>query len=235
MHELPINMFDLIVLTVIGLSALLSFFRGLFKEIFSLAGWAVAAVVSLRFVEPVSRIIKPHVGSDVVASGIASVGLFFTTLVLISILSGMLLKYLKPAAKIGLIDNLGGLAFGVARGALIVILGYFIMSIVVGEKNYPVWLNKSHSKPYVERCTQWMKEFAPEYLDKLTGKKSLGADTQKQLEGIADHMGDPKANEPRKISVDDTDQEIKDESKKLPSFEDLQQRIKQENESNNVR
>lgn len=233
-HNLPLNLFDLIVLTVVGLSALLSFFRGLFKEVFSLAGWAVAAVVTLRFLEPVSHLLKPHVGSDVVASGIASVGLFFITLVLISIVSGIIIKYIKPGAKVGLIDNLGGLAFGVARGALIITLGYFIMSIVVGEKNYPVWINQSYSKPYVERSATWMKEFAPEYLEKLTGKKSMGAEITTPLESVADRLGSGK-DKSAPQAVSDTGRDMKEESQKMPSFEDLQQRIKQENESGNVR
>lgn len=227
-HEIPINMFDLIVLTVIGLSSLLSFFRGLFKEVFSLAGWAVAAIITLRFLEPVSTILKPHVGSDVVTSGIASVGLFFTTLIIISIISGIILKYLRPGARIGNIDNLGGLAFGIARGVLIVTLGYFITSVVVGEKNYPDWMQHSYTRPYVERSTRWMKEFAPEYLEKLTGNKILTEEINK----ASDAQEKPAKPQP---TTDDTDQEIKDESQPMPSFEDLQKRIKQENENHNVR
>ncbi len=232
MQDLPINMFDIIVLTVVGLSALLSFFRGLFKEVFSLSGWAVAAVVSLRFLEPAANYIKPHVGSAPIATGIAAVGLFFITLVLISILSGLLLKVLKPAAKIGLIDNLGGLAFGVARGALIVVLGYFIMSIVVGEKNYPKWITEAYSKPYVERGAQELKDFAPEYLDKLTGKKpgekTLGDEAEKHLNTVIEHM--ERTKDATVDQVRDTEEKMQNESDKMPSFEDLQQRIRQENE-----
>jgi membrane protein required for colicin V production len=234
--ELSLNMFDMIVLTVIGLSALLSFYRGFLREIFSLAGWVVAAVVTLRFLEPASAMVKPHVGSDVVASGIASVGLFFITLIGISVASGLILKVLKPAAKIGLFDNLAGLAFGVARGVLIIALGYFIMTIVLAEKNYPEWIKASLSKPYVEQVVVVLKDLTPEYLDKLTkpGKEGegLGEGLEKGLETLkekTDVLREKTAGEAEN-AADDLDAALKEEAERLPTMEDLQQRMRDENE-----
>jgi membrane protein required for colicin V production len=229
--EITLNMFDLIVATVIGLSALLSFFRGFLREIFSLAGWAVAAIVTLRFLEPASGFVKPHVGSEVMASGIAAVGLFFITLVLVSVVSGLVLKFLKPAAKIGLFDNLAGLAFGVARGVLIIALGYFMMSVVIAEKNYPDWIKTSASKPYVERCTHWIAEFAPAYLDKIAGSKDKGELSEETKKGVDALIQTFDSGKERIVEgAEDAAQTIEEKSSELPSMEDLQQRIKEENE-----
>ena len=235
MTETALNMFDLIVLTVIGLSALLSFFRGFLREVFSLAGWVAASIITLRFLKPAAAYVRPHVGSEVVASGIASVGLFFITLILISIVTGMILKFLKPAAKIGLFDNLVGLCFGVARGILIVALGYFIMTIVLAEKDYPKWVKESKSRPHVAKAAKLIGDLTPEYLDKLTKGGSKDASDEDLGEAAKKSVNDmlkkiDKTRDGAVSTVDEVTDDIDEETRKIPTIEDLQKRIKEENE-----
>lgn len=235
MTEITLNMFDLIVLTVVGLSALLSFFRGFLREVFSLAGWLVASVVTLRYLKPAAAFVRPHVGSEVVASGIASVGLFFITLILISIVTGMILKFLKPAARIGLFDNLVGLCFGVARGVLIVALGYFIMTIVLAEKDYPKWVKDAYSRPYVAQVARFIGELTPAYLDKLTKggtKDSADGDLGEAAKQSVNEMLKKidKTRDGAVSTVDEVTDDIDEEARKIPTIEDLQKRIKEENE-----
>lgn len=226
MAEITLNMFDIIVLTVVGLSALLSFFRGFLREFFSLAGWAVAAAATLRFLKPATAYVRPHVGSDVVASGIASIGVFVITLVLVSILTGMILKFLKPAAKIGLFDNLAGLCFGVARGVLIIALGYFLMSVVIAEKDYPKWVREAYSRPYVAQAAKFIADLAPEYLDKIANKDESKRDIDEMMKGV------DRTRDRVKTGADEAAKNIEDEANKIPSMQDLQRRIKEENERN---
>jgi membrane protein required for colicin V production len=231
MTETALNMFDLIVLTVIGLSALLSFFRGFLREVFSLAGWLAASVVTLRFLKPAATYVRPHVSSEVVASGIASVGLFFITLILISIVTGMILKFLKPAARIGLFDNLVGLCFGVARGVLIVALGYFIMTIVLAEKNYPKWIKESYSRPYVAQVARFIGDLTPQYLDKLTKEPTDGDLGEAAKQSVNEMLKKiDKTREGAVSTVDEVTDDIDEEARKIPTIEDLQKRIKEENE-----
>ncbi|MES2985469.1 MAG: CvpA family protein [Pseudomonadota bacterium] len=217
MAEVSLNMFDLGVLIIVGLSALLSFYRGFFSEVLSLASWLVASYIALRFAPFVTQFIAPHIKSEQIAFGIASVGLFFTSLILISIATGMLLKFLKPAAKVGLFDNLMGLCFGAARGILIVAVGYFILSIVMVEKDYPAVVKQSVSRPYIAQVSKTIATFAPSYLDSLDGKG-------KKKPAAAETGGTPKVIYP----------DSKNDSS-IPSLEDLQKRIHEENEKNNVR
>jgi membrane protein required for colicin V production len=204
--EESFNLFDVAVVVIIGLSALLSFYRGLVREILSLSGWVVASLTALTFLEPATKFLKPFISNEAVAVGVASISLFFITLILFSIVTGLIVKVLKIGDKVGLFDNLGGLAFGVARGLLIVSIGYFIMGIVVNEKDSPKWLKEAKTRPFVAQTSTYIAKVAPDYLSAATKEKDkLAEKTKKAVEENQD-----KSN--------------------LPTMEELQQRIRDENE-----
>ncbi|MDX2094409.1 MAG: CvpA family protein [Alphaproteobacteria bacterium] len=223
MSDISLTLFDFGVLFVVGLSALLSFFRGFLREFISLAAWLGASVITLRTLPMVSHYLEPRVGSTVVASGIAAVAIFFTTLIAISMVSGLLLKLLKPGAKVGLFDNLAGLCFGVARGVLIVAIAYFIMGIVLLEKDFPKAVTASQARPYIARVATWVGTLTPSALDAVTAAPPGTADAPpaKVVKTIDDAVDDlPDADTPEDS---------------MPSIEDLKQRIREENEKNDVR
>ncbi|PZP85812.1 MAG: hypothetical protein DI582_04710 [Azospirillum brasilense] len=176
MVETSLNMFDLIVACVIGLSALLSFFRGFIREILSLGAWAGAAVITLYAFPHVAEWVQPKVNNTMVASGLAAMGTFMGSLIIISIVNGILLKYVKTGSDVGVFDNVLGLGFGVARGALLVSIAYFIMSVVIREEDYPEWVKTAVSKPYVEDAAKWVATIAPNYLDDISPLKPEDGD-----------------------------------------------------------
>ncbi len=235
---MELNLFDLGVLIIVGLSALLSFYRGFVREMLSLGGWMVASLVTLRFLEPATAYIKPQIKSEVIASGIAAVGLFFITLIVISIVANLLVKFLKPGDRVGLLDNLAGLVFGVARGMLIVAIGFFIMDMVTSGK-HPDVVKDAISRPYVEASAKWLKTIAPDYLDKVTkGKESEGDDdlgeaSKKKVNDLIKKLD--KTRDAAVKKVDEATDELDEKSEELPSMEDLQKRIREENEKSDVR
>ena len=214
-------MVDLGVLTVIGLSGLMAFFRGFVREFISLASWVGASYVTLRTLPIVSKYVEPEVGSPVIATGIAAVAIFFTTLILISIVTGLFLKLLKPAAKVGLFDNLLGLGFGVARGTLMVAIAYYIMGIVIVEKDFPEAVKEAKSRPYIAQAATWVGTLTPTALNAITDKNPINTDALKQS---ADTVG--KALDDGAAALPDDDAI----SNNRPSIEDLQQRLREENE-----
>ncbi len=235
------NLFDLGIAIVIGVSALLSFYRGFIREIFSLGGWVVASLATLTFLEPATRWVKPHVGSAAVASGIAAIGLFFLTLILFSIVTGLIFKILKPGEKVGLLDNLVGLSFGVARGVLMVAIGFFILTkFFTNEKDYPKMVQQSFARPYAEKAATWIATLAPDYLDKILAAESgtkkpriekndpNSSKFRELIQGMEKKPSPILTKNIETLNGGNTDEDMPDSA--LPSMEDLQQRIKQENE-----
>lgn len=220
MADISLNMVDLGVLIVIGLSALMAFFRGFVREFISLASWVGASYVTLRTLPIVSKYLEPQVGSPVIATGIAAVGIFFTTLIVISIITGLILKVLKPSAKVGLFDNLLGLCFGVARGTLIVAIAYYIMGIVIVENDFPKVVKEAKARPYIAEAAKWVGAFTPTALNAITDKKPINTDALKNSAAKAVKAIDEGAS-----TVIDEDTPTNN----MPSFEDLQQRLREEN------
>lgn len=178
MLETSLNIFDLIVLCVVGLSALLSFFRGFIREVLSLGAWVGASIITLYAFPYVAEWIGPQIKSPMVASGLGAMLTFMSALIVISIINGVLLKYVKTGSDVGLLDNMLGLVFGAARGGLLVAIGYFIMSVVLNEKDYPEWVQKAYSKPYAEKAAAWVAKVAPSYMNDISPLKKDNDDSE---------------------------------------------------------
>lgn len=214
MVETSLNMFDAGVLTIVGLSAILSFFRGFVREIMSLGAWAGAALITLYSFQRVSTWIEPQVGSAALAGGLAAIGVFITALIAISFFIRLLLKFLKTGSDVGVLDNMIGLLFGIARGVLLISIAYFVMTIVVNEKDYPDWVKEAKSRPYVAQSAEYVARIAPDYLSALTQKDGEEKDAE-------------KPSTLRKKLVKNAE----DIEEATPTIEDLQERIREENES----
>lgn len=180
MIEAQLNMFDLAVLGVIALSCLFAFFRGFVKEILSLGAWIGAGLVTIYLFPSVAEHLKPHFKSETVSAGVATLGLYIGSLIIFSIINMFIIKFIKQGKEIGMLDNLMGLMFGAFRGALIVSLGFFLLSIALPEKEYPDWLKKSITRPYVEKGAVLLAKAAPEYLREISSLQKKAADKAKK-------------------------------------------------------
>ncbi len=228
-----LNIFDLCVITVILLSAMVSFYRGFVREILSLGSWVGAAMISLYSFPAVSEWIEPQVKSAAIASGLASIGVFMIALVSLSILTGLMMKFVKASSELGYIDNMVGLAFGIGRGILLVSIGYFVMTLVMSEKDYPDWLEDSASQPYVAKTANWVAQLAPSYLDTITGTDSDDGTEGDATDNAAPIITQPQHNPAYTItpaSPASKEPLPDDETGAFPSFDALQQRM---NESGN--
>ena len=237
MVETSMNIFDLGVLIIVGLSALLSFFRGFVSEILSLGGWLVASVVTLRFLEPATEYLKPHIGNASISVAVASIGLFLLTLISFSLITGAIVKFLNLGERVGLLDNLIGLVFGVARGSLMVAIGFFVMTkFFTNEKDYPEAVKTAISRPYVEQCAALLGRLTPDTLDKIMDKKEDTSSDDiiddEDVEKSKKHMNEliQKWDKKAKDKLEEVVPEEDLPAASLPSIEDLQKRIKEENE-----
>jgi len=119
-------------LFILAISALLAYSRGFFREIMSIIGWVVAAVAAFVFapnVEPFVREI-PYVSqitsSNCEISMIGAFGLVFVAaLIVVSIFTPLISGAIQNSA-LGPLDQGLGFLFGLARGALLVIVALIV-------------------------------------------------------------------------------------------------------------
>jgi membrane protein required for colicin V production len=176
MIEAQLSIFDLVVISVLALSCLFAFFRGFVREILSLGAWIGAGLVTIYFFPEASKYLKPYFKSETVAAGFSALGLYIVSLIGFSMMNGLIMKFVKSGSDVGILDNLLGLFFGAFRGALIVSLGFFLLSLALPEKQYPEWLEKSATRPYVEQGAMLLAKVAPQYLRDISSLQKKAAD-----------------------------------------------------------
>ena len=111
--------FDLVIIVIIIISALISLVRGFVKESISLASWLVAGFIAFRYFAPLASLLEPYIESPTIQTGIA-----FSILFVCSLIVGAAVNFMASTmvAKTGLsgTDKSLGVVFGAARGVLIV-------------------------------------------------------------------------------------------------------------------
>lgn len=149
------NVVDWSIITVLGLSILLSLWRGFTREAISLAGWVAAFVIANMFVDELASLIAPWIvnvtGRYVVAYAI----LFAGTLVLAGILARFSVQVVR-ATGLTLLDRLMGTAFGFARGIIIVLVAVYILRHLAPPQNL-LWLDQAQLMPHLDMLAQWVQ------------------------------------------------------------------------------
>ena len=153
MANLPLTAFDVAVLVVVGgLGADLADARGDPRGAHaSRAGSAPAwspGTASATARELARQTIETAWLADAAAFGVA----FVVPLIGFKIVAAMLADRM-PGGSIGLVDRVAGLAFGAARGAVIVSAAYLGLTMAIAPEEQPAWVREALVLPYVRgRC-----------------------------------------------------------------------------------
>ncbi|MHA3980338.1 CvpA family protein [Halovulum sp. GXIMD14794] len=127
------------VLFVLAVSALLAYSRGFIREVLSIVGWVVAAVAAFVFapdVEPLMAeipVVSDVIGANCELGMIAAFGIVFVgALIIVSIFTPLISGAVQNSA-LGPLDQGLGFLFGIARGALLVIVALIVYDQLVAE------------------------------------------------------------------------------------------------------
>ncbi|MGY9046232.1 colicin V production CvpA [Puniceibacterium antarcticum] len=182
---------DGIVAAVIVLSALLAYSRGIVREFMAIAGWVAAGFLAFLFAPQVQPLVKelPVIGdflSDSCELSIiaAFAGVFTVALVVVSFFTPLFSSLVQRSALGGVDQGLGFL-FGVARGVLLVAVGFFVYSTVLTSQGVAM-IDDSRSAAVFTGLTQQIEEQNPE--------RALGWITT-QYEGLIGICDAPSADQ----------------------------------------
>jgi membrane protein required for colicin V production len=112
------HMIDLVLLSVIGLSALLGLFRGFVGIVVSTASWLLAGWASFQFGADAGLWLSDD-GSPTASEAFGGYALTFIGVLLIVGLVGMVLKSLVRSTDLSGTDRALGFGLGVLRGAFL--------------------------------------------------------------------------------------------------------------------
>jgi membrane protein required for colicin V production len=149
---------DYAVLGVLALSTAWGAWRGLVREVISLAGWVLAFVAANVFAEPLAEALAGWISNPDVRAIVAFVAVFVVVLTVVTLAAIALSKALKSSGLRGLDRTLGAL-FGVARGVLIVVL-FALVAGLTSFPQHPAW-TASWSGPMLGRTAVELKPWLP--------------------------------------------------------------------------
>ena len=147
------NWADWTIVAIIGVSSLISIKRGFVKEAISLAIWALAFFVAVAFDDRLAVLLEHLVDSASLRFMVSFAALFAATFVVGSMVNYLLGELVRMTGLSGA-DRLFGMAFGLARG-VIVIMALLIMLPMAFPVQQDQWWHQSLLIPQFLLIEQW--------------------------------------------------------------------------------
>lgn len=141
------NVFDQVLLGVLGLSVAVGLWRGLISEIFALLGWLLALFVAWQFAGLGASWLVEWVETDWLRWPVAFAVIFFSLMLVLALLR-FLLRELISISGLSVLDRLAGACFGALRALVLAVL--FVA--VAGMSSLPekTWWQASTLAPLLE-------------------------------------------------------------------------------------
>jgi membrane protein required for colicin V production len=160
--DVQLGWVDIALLAVFGLSVLIGLWRGFVFEIVSLLGWVVAFIIANTLGPLLAQFIPfGDVGSPV-RLWVAYILVFVLVLLTCTLLARML-RALVSATPLSFVDRLLGGLFGVARGALILVVVGMLVSLSPYSAS-ATW-KSSHGALWLGMALEGLKPVLPQSLN----------------------------------------------------------------------
>ena len=193
----PFTNLDLAVIAIVVLSGLVAMYRGLTREVLSILSWAAAAGAVFCFIryhkdiaeEVAKQFANPVQTSYVYVAQVAIGGLIFLVVLIIVHLITARISDSVLDSRVGAIDRILGLAFGMARGFVLIVIPYmFAVSFVCKDNparsstlgcrpgELPGWVENAQSLPLINQTSGTLFSLLSRYAPSVP----LGTGEQRQ-------------------------------------------------------
>ena len=155
------------VAILIVLSALLSYSRGLVREVMAIVGWIAATVLAFIFADAAQPLVRqvPYLGNMLEDSCelliITSFAVVFAISLMVLSLFTPLFSSIVQRSFLGGLDQTIWFLFGVLRGIVLVAIGFFIYFTIMPNQDILV-LEQSRSAAVFENYVEDLKNQNPE-------------------------------------------------------------------------
>lgn len=154
------TMFDIAVLVIVGLSALVGLSRGFVQEVLSLAAWFAAAIALILLHTPLTDQITRFFANNQTNSALIA----FVILLVVPVVALRLLgRWAGAKARksvLNPVDRVLGIGFGLVKGVLLVVLTFSIIAIaydtVWSAKGRPDWVRTARTYPFINAASKAM-------------------------------------------------------------------------------
>jgi membrane protein required for colicin V production len=186
--------FDILVLIVVGVSALLAFARGFVREILSMLAFVLGVLAALWglpvFRDGARGAIDPPWMADIVLV----VVLFLVVYIGVRVITGRIHEWVHDSEPLGILDRSAGLLYGAARGFIVLALAVLAVTSVARPELQPKFLTEARFYPLLALMADSLKHLAPEATtaagDLAQGASEAGNRLAEERAGTADAQTD---------------------------------------------
>jgi len=139
--------FDWVVVSIVGLSTLFAFFRGVIRELIALIAWVLGVICALVFTPIVGAWLPDLFGYPAIRYVIAFALILIAALLLGALVAWPLSKAVR-AAGLGFVDRFLGSVFGFVRGILLMLAFVFVAGLTPLPRT-PWWQGAALVPPLV--------------------------------------------------------------------------------------
>lgn len=167
------NYFDIAILVIILITALIGFMRGLVWMGIFLATWAAAILLAIKYKDSLATALPIKLSSEIAQTGLAALLIFLGVLI-----AGAIINYLFSRAVnaigLGTFDRILGTGLGIVLGALAITL-IIMLGSMTELPNQEHWKN-SRFIPKFQEGANWIKTLVPEDLNEYINETVIGTD-----------------------------------------------------------
>ena len=202
-----LNNFDIIILFIVGISALIAYSRGLIKEVLSIIGWILVTIIVIQLLPLVNPFVEKYIISGTFTAVASALFIGVTFLVIWVLFTGKIVDKIRSSKLSGLDRNLG-LFFGIARACLLLILAYILTSWMIPVEKQSDSLTESKYFNIAGKFAKPIEEMIP-------------ADTLENIKAMATGFEDEEESDEE--GVEKSEKEAKKKSENDALFEKLTQ------------
>lgn len=148
------------VAAVLLLSAAFAMMRGLVHEVLGVLGWIGAAAAAVSFYPLAAPWLSGVLHEQWMRAAAAAFAIFLVSLIMLSLIARWLAALVRASA-LGPIDRVLGFAFGLARGAVVVLIAYIAGGWLLPAAQCPAWLAGARTLDAAEPLTDYAFSLLP--------------------------------------------------------------------------
>ncbi|HCU07147.1 MAG TPA: hypothetical protein DIC42_06200 [Holosporales bacterium] len=173
--------FDIIVFSILGLSALMGFARGVTREIFGILSWSGAGVATYLGYPHAKGLAAIYIKNPQIAEYATYATMFIALLVIFSIFSHLLSTLIKNSV-FGGVDRSLGFGFGLIRAVFLLALLDLAMGVFFTRNAPPEFMKNTRTLSHVHYLGDHLVSVIPEKWQKFiqTNQKN-DADLKEQI------------------------------------------------------
>lgn len=158
---------DYIILAVILISIVISFFRGFLREAISLLTWFAAFWAGLKLAPILSGLnIMQRMISHNTARYVTAAIMVFLIVLIVGMLMNKLAHVLITTSGLGFFDRVLGFIFGAARGGLFAVIILVVISAMPAQN--AAWATNSQLAPYFKPLVDRFSVLIPKEIAKAS-------------------------------------------------------------------